>query len=192
MQVQDLIISAAGSSRIAAEYGCYIMKELEIFNSVSVFDPAMITPNLLTDMKYGGLLTVSQSGSGKDLIDALKLAYRHNLTCFNLVNVESSPITQVINQVQKEIADEEQARKKANKATVLYDASDSDDEIDGVKFQDKNIGIYQKSGHCYSDIKSFIPQIVTLTLVALWFSDYKQRQTSMSFEQRKPIVEMRK
>lgn len=118
---------------------------------------------------------MSQSGSGKTLIEALKLAYRHNLTCFNLVNVESSPITQVINQVQKEIVEEEKAKKAANNATVLFDASDSDDEIGGVKFQDKNIGIYQKSGHCYSDIKAFIPQIVSLTLVALWFSDFKQK-----------------
>lgn len=36
--IQNLIIGANGSSKIAADYGSYIMKELKIFNTVRVFD----------------------------------------------------------------------------------------------------------------------------------------------------------
>ena len=115
------------------------MRELSIFNSVDVFDPQVIKETMFEDRKYGGLLTVTQSGSGKPLIEALKLAYRSNQTCFNLVNVESSPITQTIEEVQKELTAEKAVKKKA--ANVLYDASDSDDD-EGEKFIEKNIGIY--------------------------------------------------
>jgi hypothetical protein len=54
---------------------------------------------------------------------------------------------------------------------VLFDESDENEEFSS-QFIEKNIGLYQKSGHCYSD-KSFIPQVVCITLVALWFSDKK-------------------
>jgi glucosamine 6-phosphate synthetase-like amidotransferase/phosphosugar isomerase protein len=30
-----------------------------------------------------------------------------------------------------------------------------------------------KTGHCYSDVKSFVPQIIGMALVAIWFSDKK-------------------
>ena len=36
-----------------------------------------------------------------------------------------------------------------------------------------SIGMYMKSGFCYSDLKSFIPQVISLAMVALWFSDKK-------------------
>lgn len=141
-----------------------MMRELEIFNSVSVFDPSEINPLMLSDLRYGGFLTVTQSGSGKASIDALKMAYQKNLTCLNVVNIESSPITKAIDEVQKETSS-----MKDEKQQVLYNSSDEEDFKE--PFYDKNIGIYMKSGHCYSDIKSFIPQIVCLALVALWFSD---------------------
>lgn len=75
------------------------------------------------------------------------------MTCFNVVNMENSPITRVIDEIIKE-----------------EKGSDSSED----NYFEKNIGMYQKSGHCYSDVKSFIPQVVALSLVALWFSDKKQ------------------
>lgn len=30
-----------------------------------------------------------------------------------------------------------------------------------------------KSGFCYSDVKSFIPEVIAMTLVAIWFSGNK-------------------
>ena len=40
-------------------------------------------------------------------------------------------------------------------------------------FESENIGMYMKSGFCYSDVKSFIPEVICLALVALWFSHCK-------------------
>jgi hypothetical protein len=74
---------------------------------------------------------------------------------------------------------------------VLYDESDEDVEFSS-QFIEKNIGLYQKSGHCYSDIKSFIPQVVCITLVALWFSDKKSSLKIESMEQKNLIISKRK
>jgi hypothetical protein len=30
-----------------------------------------------------------------------------------------------------------------------------------------------KSGFCFSDVKSFIPEVIAMTLVAIWFSGNK-------------------
>jgi hypothetical protein len=66
--------------------------------------------------------------------------------------MENSPITRVIDEILKEEKGE--------------DSSEED-------YIEKNIGLYMKTGHCYSDVKSFIPQVVCMSLVALWFSDKK-------------------
>lgn len=55
-----------------------------------------------------------------------------------------------------------------------------------------NIGVYQKTGHCYSDIKSFIPQIISIILVALWFSEHKQQNNLNDLEHKKAMQEIRK
>jgi len=33
-----------------------------------------------------------------------------------------------------------------------------------------------KAGYCYCDVKSFIPEVVCMALVALWFSDAKTKK----------------
>ena len=63
----------------------------------------------------------------------------------NVVNVEDSPLTRVINEF----------------------ATDADQE---QWYESENIGMYMKSGFCYSDVKSFIPEVISMSLVALWFS----------------------
>lgn len=42
---------------------------------------------------------------------------------------------------------------------------------------ERNIGLFMKSGYCYCDIKSFVPQVVCMALVAVWFSDNKTKKT---------------
>lgn len=32
-----------------------------------------------------------------------------------------------------------------------------------------------KAGYCYCDIKSFVPMVVCMALVSLWFSDNKSK-----------------
>jgi len=85
------------------------MRELGIFNTVRIIDPMEISHRDFKDIKYGGLLTLSQSGDDKDLIEALRLAYKSNLTCFNVVNQENSPITKTIEKIHAE--EKEEAKK---------------------------------------------------------------------------------
>jgi glucosamine 6-phosphate synthetase-like amidotransferase/phosphosugar isomerase protein len=59
LQVQELIIAAKGSSFIAAQYGAYIMKELDIFNTIRICDPASLKASDFQDYKYGGYLTLT-------------------------------------------------------------------------------------------------------------------------------------
>ena len=73
--------------------------------------------------------------------------------------------------------------------------SDEDDENE-EEFQDKNIGMYIKCGYCFTDLKSFIPQVVCLSMVALWYSHCKTSIQSSdmeySLQEKKEIVEERK
>lgn len=80
---------------------------------------------------------------------------------------------------------------------MLFNADDSDEDNDDQEedFQDKNIGMYTKSGYCYTDMKTFIPQVVCLSLVALWFSNNKMQTNAsqkMSLDEKKAIIEDRK
>ena len=90
-----MIICANGGSKIAAEYGAHIMKVLKCFTTVKVFEGHDIKKGDLERLKFGGYLTLTQSGQSSHLIKALNLAKQLNLTCFNVVNVEDSPITRV-------------------------------------------------------------------------------------------------
>jgi len=67
-----------------------------------------INDTYFKELKYGGFLTVSQSGKGEQLMKAMRLAFDHHLTCFNIVNIEDSPITQSIDNFIKE--DEEKSK----------------------------------------------------------------------------------
>jgi len=158
------------------------MRELDCFNFVRVVTPEELKPIELASLKYGGFLTVTASGSHKALLNQIKLAYKNNLTCFNIVNVENSPITRIIDELQKEMNEDEKKDDNKDEPQILFDADNSDGNNSDDKeeeFVDKNIGLYQKSGHCYSDIKSFVPQVICLAMVALWFSDKKQGMMSM-------------
>jgi fructoselysine-6-P-deglycase FrlB-like protein len=60
--VQNMIIAGNGSSKIAGDYGAYLMKELKCFNTVRVMDGHEIKKGDLERLKFGGYLTLSQSG----------------------------------------------------------------------------------------------------------------------------------
>lgn len=78
------------------------MRQLGVFDTIRVADPQDLKANDFKDIKYGGFLTLSQTGSGKTLTKALRLAYENHLTCFNIVNIEDSPITRVIDEIVAE------------------------------------------------------------------------------------------
>lgn len=55
--------------------------------------------------------------------------------------------------------------------------------------------MYSKCGYCYTDMKTFIPQVVCVALVAIWFSHNKlSTQSALGFtlEEKKAIIEERK
>lgn len=74
--MQDLIINAKGSSLISANYGAYIMRQLEIFNTIRCIDADEIDKKDFVDMKHGGFLSITQSGADKNIIKAMKMAYK--------------------------------------------------------------------------------------------------------------------
>ena len=115
---------------------------------------------------------MTANGSHKTLLNQIKQAYKANLTCFNIVNTENSPITRIIDELCRD-KNEEEKKNEDEKPQILFDADDSSGESAGGKddFVDKNIGLYQKSGHCYSDIKVFVPQVICMAMVAIWFSN---------------------
>jgi len=119
------------------------MRELDIFNFIRVVTPEELRPLELQSLKYGGFLTVTANGSHKALLSQIKTAYKTNLTCFNIVNVENSPITKIIDELRREM-DEEEKKNDAEKPQILFDADDSDDNNSEEKddFVDKNIGLY--------------------------------------------------
>ena len=53
---------------------------------------------------------------------------------------------------------------------------------------DENIGFYMKSGFCYSDVKCFIPQILAMALVSIWFSDKKTTVLDKQMKQRRKAL----
>jgi hypothetical protein len=69
------------------------------------------------------------------------------------VNIEDSPITRVIDELNAEKKIEE----KKTKPVVLFNASDSNEDSEELEKGNENIGVYMKSGMCYSNIKSFLP-----------------------------------
>ena len=42
-----------------------------------------------------------------------------------------------------------------------------------------------KSGFCYSDVKSFAPMVIAMTLVAIWFSEKKSKHRDRSIKEKR-------
>lgn len=63
--------------------------------------------------------------------------------------------------------------------TTLLEADENEDSI----------GFYMKSGFCYSDVKCFIPMVVSMALIAIWFSDKTSNYLDKeSMEKRKQLI----
>lgn len=57
--IQNFIIAANGPSYIAAEYGAFLMRHLQIFNSVRVLSGPEMNEREVQTLRYAGLLTLS-------------------------------------------------------------------------------------------------------------------------------------
>jgi len=95
-EVQNLILSACGTSYFAALYGALVMRDLKAFETVQVFDASEVTNNYFP-AQGGGLCVLSQSGETKDTHRALKLAEDLNIPRFSVVNKVGSLIARTTN-----------------------------------------------------------------------------------------------
>ena len=53
---------------------------------------------------------------------------------------------------------------------------------------EESIGMYTKFGFCYSDFKAFVPQVISMALVALWFSDAKTTALEKDIKKKRQIL----
>ena len=78
------------------------MRHLRIFNSVKVMPGEQMCKKEIEKLRYAGFLTLSQSGDAQNLIDGITTASKLGVTCINVVNVEDSPITRVMQEFEDE------------------------------------------------------------------------------------------
>ncbi len=91
LPVNNLVISACGTSLFASLYGAKLMRNLKSFQTVQVEDAAETVVETFPP-KEGGICVVSQSGETKDTHRALVLAQNLNLPAFSVVNQVGSLI----------------------------------------------------------------------------------------------------
>jgi len=60
--IQNLIIAANGPNLVAAQYGAFLMKHLNVFNTIKVLSGDDVKDKELEKLKYGGYIALSQSG----------------------------------------------------------------------------------------------------------------------------------
>lgn len=83
--IHNMVLTACGTSKYASELGAKIMRDLEVFDTVSVLDSAEVRRCDIPH-KSGGLLAVSQSGETKDVVRAVKMAQEENVPVLSVVN----------------------------------------------------------------------------------------------------------
>ena len=91
LSIDNLIISACGSSLHAGMYGGKIMQLFGAFHTVNVEDASEITTHSFP-LRNGGLLVLSQSGETKDVLNNLDLADDLGIPTFSVINVHQSVI----------------------------------------------------------------------------------------------------
>ena len=91
LQIQNLLISACGTSYFASLYGAKIMQSIGAFNTITVEDASEVYRDTFP-ASHAGLLVLSQSGETKDVHNALRLAEDLGVRSFSVVNVVRSLI----------------------------------------------------------------------------------------------------
>eukprot|EP01038_Epipyxis_sp_PR26KG_P016466 gene16466-22461_t len=90
-QIHNMLLTACGTSRHAAEFGAKIMRDLDSFETVSVIDSAEVRRSDIPK-RHGALLAVSQSGETKDVHRAVKIGEEAGVPCISVVNAVGSLI----------------------------------------------------------------------------------------------------
>lgn len=90
--IRNMLITGCGTSRHAGEFGAKLMRELDVFDTVSVMDAAEVR-RCEVPKTSGGVLAISQSGETKDVHRAIKVAEEKGVPCLSVVNVVGSLIS---------------------------------------------------------------------------------------------------
>lgn len=92
LKIRNLLLTGCGTSKNAADFGAKIMRDLDIFDSVSVLDSAEVRRSDVPKPVHGGVIAVSQSGETKDVHRAVKIGEEVGVPCISVVNVVGSLI----------------------------------------------------------------------------------------------------
>jgi glucosamine--fructose-6-phosphate aminotransferase (isomerizing) len=92
LQLKHLILLGCGTSYYSSMWALDIFKNLEVFDSVSLYDGADFDVKDIPRCGTTGLVLVSQSGETKDLYRCIQLAKDNNLITIGVVNVVDSLI----------------------------------------------------------------------------------------------------
>lgn len=109
----------------------------------------------------------------------------------NVVNVVDSPITRALAELSINNNSKSPIVKDRANSVMLKRASSalSAQTIVEAEENDELIGMYMKSGFCYSDVKCFIPMVISMALIAIWFSDKTSNYLDKeSLEKRKELI----
>jgi len=94
--IDNLVMSACGTSLFASMYGAHLMRSLKCFDTIQCQDAAEVTPDSFP-MKAGGVLCISQSGETKDTHRSLEMAQNQMLPTFSIINQVGSLIARTTN-----------------------------------------------------------------------------------------------
>lgn len=89
--IDNLLISACGTSLFAARYGAQVMRYLDAFRTVDSVDAAEMSKQYFP-RDHPGLLVISQSGETKDVHRAVVLAEELGIPRFSVINSVGSHI----------------------------------------------------------------------------------------------------
>jgi glucosamine--fructose-6-phosphate aminotransferase (isomerizing) len=89
--IKNMLLTACGTSKHAAEFGAKVMRDLDCFDSVSVLDAAEVRRADIPK-RHGGMLAVSQSGETKDVFRAVKVGEEVGVPRISVVNTVGSLI----------------------------------------------------------------------------------------------------
>jgi glucosamine--fructose-6-phosphate aminotransferase (isomerizing) len=147
-KIDHLILLGCGTSFHAGLWSLSIFKNLELFDTVSIYDGAEFT---IKDVPLSGktaILFLSQSGETKDLHRCIDIIKEKNILKIGVVNV-----------------------------------------VDSMIARETDCGVYLNAGRevAVASTKSFTNQCVVLTMIALWFSQTKDKDKNK--EKRNHIIQ---
>jgi glucosamine--fructose-6-phosphate aminotransferase (isomerizing) len=147
-KIDHLILLGCGTSFHAGLWSLSIFKNLELFDTVSIYDGAEFT---IKDVPLSGktaILFLSQSGETKDLHRCIDIIKEKNILKIGVVNV-----------------------------------------VDSMIARETDCGVYLNAGRevAVASTKSFTNQCVVLTMIALWFSQTKDKNKNK--EKRNHIIQ---